>query len=813
MASLEEQRIKTLHQGVSRQPDAVRLPGQVQEADNCLFSVVSGGFEKRMGSEYQTAIPEIGTSDVVAAHAYERDSTEQYWIFINAGIPIIYDSSGTAKTVNVDDGTRYLVFAQDSTVSPVTSSSGQISYPSSETQIDLTMTDLAGGLTVVVEGSATGAFGGEEVTMHTFTTNSSATVTIYPYIRTRTTVAGTGTHTITATFKDTTYLLNTTDPENGFAFTTLLDTTVIANKSVVCSIDNTTITTTIYGPSRSFADLPRAGESIPAYLGVYDVGSPANIWDTSDTGCNTGDIWKVSPDAFPEGYYFATLDRTGSVWFWEEIADPNAANSFDVATMPHVIVREADGTFTFKRGTYNSRPVGDATVTPNPDFIGAKVNDLTFHRNRLWFFADEIAYSSQAGDYFNFWPDQASVVTNSDPVGLVAATPEVSILRHAVPFAKSLFVTSDKTQFDISSGSAAVMSPENAVIDPTTNYKTEIKAQPLALADELYLAATTGQTSTILEYVLEDDQLFSKAVDTAIHVFGYLPANMIRLVGDAATSTLWCLSSDDRDALYTYRYYNNGTEKVQRAWGTWKFRTGARIHAMAFLNGYLSLIIRQPDNTTYMERLPVNITDGPSSHSTPVLLDQWAEVTGVYDAGTGLTTWTLPYAHGSSTDLAVILGAGFGTDDEGRQLTPTFTTTTAFTVSGDFSASTAIIGFNYTMLVELSKQYLRDSSDQTITTGRLQIKRLWVNYADTGFFQFKVTPTSRTARTFAMTGRVLGDAGNLIGRVPIVSGSQRFPVGSRGDTVKLEIINSTHLPSKITSVAWIGQFNELTRQE
>ena len=39
MGKLLEQSIKTLYQGVSRQPDPVRLPGQVEEAENVLFSI------------------------------------------------------------------------------------------------------------------------------------------------------------------------------------------------------------------------------------------------------------------------------------------------------------------------------------------------------------------------------------------------------------------------------------------------------------------------------------------------------------------------------------------------------------------------------------------------------------------------------------------------------------------------------------------------------------------------------------------------------------------------------------------------------
>ena len=51
MGRLINQQIDSLYQGVSRQPDPVRLPGQVEEADNVAFSVVTGGVSKRPGME------------------------------------------------------------------------------------------------------------------------------------------------------------------------------------------------------------------------------------------------------------------------------------------------------------------------------------------------------------------------------------------------------------------------------------------------------------------------------------------------------------------------------------------------------------------------------------------------------------------------------------------------------------------------------------------------------------------------------------------------------------------------------------------
>jgi hypothetical protein len=61
---LVEQAITAIFNGVSRQTPTVRLQGQVQEADNALPSVVTGGMEKRPGTE---AVASMGFLDVATS--------------------------------------------------------------------------------------------------------------------------------------------------------------------------------------------------------------------------------------------------------------------------------------------------------------------------------------------------------------------------------------------------------------------------------------------------------------------------------------------------------------------------------------------------------------------------------------------------------------------------------------------------------------------------------------------------------------------------------------------------------------------------
>ena len=68
MGKLTEGRLPSLFGGVSRQPDAVRRPEQVETADNVLLSVTTGGFEKRPATWSITPPPTYSSSTPLRAH-------------------------------------------------------------------------------------------------------------------------------------------------------------------------------------------------------------------------------------------------------------------------------------------------------------------------------------------------------------------------------------------------------------------------------------------------------------------------------------------------------------------------------------------------------------------------------------------------------------------------------------------------------------------------------------------------------------------------------------------------------------------------
>lgn len=687
MGKLIEQPVPTIFQGVSRQPDTARLPGQVEEATNVLMSVISGGFERRSGTARVAALTALTTNDITV-YAYERDSSERYVVCVRNGGIQVFDSTGAEHTVNTPDGVAYLTSAS---------------------------------------------------------------------------------------------------PQTDFALATIGDSTVVCNRTVKVLMAAAG-SGVIKGTKQTWADLPT-------------------------TGMVVGDIWRVSgKDTDKFTGYLVRWD--GAVW--RETVDPNAQNSFDPATMPHVMTRNGDGTFTFKRATWKSRLVGDATITPAPDFVNHTINDVAFFMNHLVIAAEETAFFSQPGDFFNMWPDKSIDQTDSDPFGRTASSSRVNILNFIVPFRQALFCTSDKEQFEVST--VDDFTPNRVTMKLATSYRASSRCRPLAQGDTLYFVADSGTSAVVQEYFYDDAAISNTAVNVTAHCLGYIQGPIIQMSGDTTHGVIVAVSSAVRDTLYIYRTFWQNNEKVQSAWAKF-ILPGAYIVSAHFMNGLLYLVTTR-SGAQYLETLVV--TDAPGSYDPytitsdqvgpwPIRLDFRFSATGVYDAANDWTTWTSPSVH--ANDLIGVLGSW--SPNKGLAVSGvTYPTSTTMRRSGNYSGGAVIWGKAFDSTVQFSRLFAQENDGRAITSGRLQLRKINLDYRNSATFDVEVTPEARTTRVNRFVARVLGTSYALVGQPSIDPlGTFHVRINSRADTVKIVVKSSSHLPMTVTAMSWLGFFNELSRQE
>lgn len=790
MGRLVEQPVLGLYHGVSTQPDNVRLPGQVASADNALFSVVSGGFEKRTGSEQidEFSAPANGR---IFTHVYRRDAAESYMISVENGNVFVRDKAGVYKTVTAEGGaTQYL--AQ--------TSSGGYAF--------LTVGDF------------------------TFIVNRERTVQMDPATLDAPTF---GDHrdyqaVLQIVGADPTYgrhiveLTDTTDPDVLVESLDQPDTISVAvNITDKINAATPAVSPVIFAVTRgSFVGI---GSTEPFTLQTDDFLGDTAIRAAKDRVDN---ITKLPARAYHDmrvevgartqdedtGYWvrFIQSQETQSPFdlsegYWKETLAPNTRYRIDNTTMPVALVREADGTFTLKYLDWGEREVGDETIVPDPDFVGKTITDLSLHRDRLVVVSGEVITYSRAGDYFNFWPEKIAQVVDSDPFSRAASGRAVNHLTQVIPFRRALFAMSTEAQFEISSPDA--FTPGTAAIDQTTTYGIQADCTPAALATELYLPSSNVDDAVVLEYYYDDSSLGGTALDVSTHVLGYIPAPLTKMVSHSTSSVLFCTTSADPKALYVYRLHWEGDKKAQSSWSRWVFSTD--IHSIEVLDDHLLIYRSSAYNETMwsLERIPLTPTQRDSSAHTPHRLDAKITRSGIYDPVADRTTYGSAFPTTRDPTLWLMDGSGGGM---GRPVKLTFDFDAGYYYPGDVSAYPVLYGESYTMDVGLSRIYLRDDAG-SVTTGRLQLKRLSLDYQKAAEFRVEYVTPGRGTKVSRFTSLIIGAMNTLIDAArPLVSGSKAFRVKGRNDSLDIHIINDSPYPSTFTGFRWTGFFNEISRQ-
>lgn len=761
--TLREGVIPTLFQGVSRQPDSVRFVGQVEDAENVDFSVETGGFSPRLGLRLKKKITGLlATGDARRLHPINRDASEKYRMIISNGGIKVFDADYVEKTVNIDAaGLTWL--ADDPENFAVL------------TALDYTFIVKKSDVVAMAADVAPDAPSDAVLYVNTLNGNQYQ-VTINGVSQALYIGAG-----------DTAFVAT--------QLTTQLSTNLGAGWTV------NRVGSWIFirkNDGTSFTIRQRSPEG-DTYMNLWH--GPLKSGDDAPAQARHGTMFHVLPPGIDtEGYWikFAADDGSYGTGIWQETVAPGDLIAFDEETMPRALVRNMDGSFTLQTLDWSNKTAGNDEDMPPPDFVGDSINDIVFARNRLGFLSSETAYFSQAGDTFNFWPASAIQTLDSDPLGLTNTTNSVSKFYFGVPFRRSVFVMADSAQFEISGDT---FTSTRASIDLATSYRASTRCRPVAVGDELYFPAEVGSFASLLSYVYDQDAVSETANDVTKHVPNFIPAPIVELAAEPIEGKVFLRSESDTDALYVHTFFYQGNERVQSAWARYVF-AGMNVLSIGMLDGVLNLLVEY-DGAVWLAEVPLK-ADIYDDFAWVPRLDFNQLLTGTYDAGDDTTTWDLGYA---PTNPAAFTSMLF--DDGMFQLSLTIDGNTVI-ADGDWSAHPVMIGEQFDSYVDFSKQYLRDEKGASVIAGRLVIKAMTLNYANSGYFETTVTAEGRADKVKKFNARFIGDTDNTVQSIPIAdTGSFRFGVNSNAKTVSIRVGSTKPLPYTIVSAAWVGDFTQL----
>ena len=782
--ALVSRTIPNLVQGISQQPEVLRLSSQATVQENGFSSVVEG-LKKRPPTNHLAKLSSL-TPNNAYMHTINRDTTERYLIQITSGAIKVYTTAGVEKTVVMQ-----------------TSASNY-----------LTSTDPKGDFVAMTVADFTFILNKQKTTAMASTT-SSAKVEQAVY-------------SVLQGITDTKYSI--TIDGTTYNFTSSNTNTESVRDGLFSAVGSPTNCTVTKLGNSSFSVVKSSGTlSISASDGYGDDASQV----VSDTVQNFVDlpspaidnmVVQITGDAtnnFDD--YYVQYDSSGDVW--QESVAPSTKTTLDNTTMPHVLIRTADGNFRFSQvdgsthtisgtdydvPTWGLRICGDIDSSPNPSFVNRKINDMFFHKNRLGFVADENVVLSRSGEYFAFFNETVTTVLATDVIDVASTHNKVSILRSAISFDEQILLFSDQTQF-ILAGSGGTITPENVSINVSTEFEASSSVKPVGAGSNVFFAFDKGSFTGFREFFVKSDTDTKSADDITSNVPRFIPSGVFKLAIATNENIMLALSSNEQNAIFVHQYYVTGGKRLQSAWHKWTFGTSStdKILNIDFIENTL-YIVNQRSDGVYLETMDISpaVTDASASYLTHLDRKISNTTTGVsesYNSGTNQTTITIPY---TKTNTLSLVGASTGSNQAGQEISIVSQTGTSVVVTGDITSYDYFIGEDYTFTFTFSQQFIQEADAQgsriSIKEGRLQIRNWSVNFNNTGFFTTLVQPVGRSSSSTTFTGTITGTG--LLGTVNLADGDYAFAVQSESDKLTVTLASDSHLPCNFINASWQGYY-------
>ena len=810
---LVTQTIRNLIQGVSQQPPILRHAEQLDVQING-FSTEAGGLQKRPPSRHIKKLPNIELG--AKLHFINRDESERYFLTFTGSTLKVFDLNGDEKTVRFNNGADTYIQTNDpkGKIKAVTVADYTFIINTDKT-VEMDMTNKTpdawanqGALVVVKSGQY------------------GRNYTIYLNGQSYTFTTPDGSQASHSTQIATDYITNQLKAKLGGIQKLFKDLTAEEMNTYGVSKHDYFVGTYYKYKGREYRGeetlIVAGAQGFNFVSGSNWIQIIGNINDVSTKDGFNNDAIKLFtttaqsfnelPSTAPGGYivlikgesnsdddYYVTYSHEDKIW--EETTAPNITRSFLGETMPYTLRREADGTFTMDTADWGGREAGDEDSNPTPSFVGNKINDIFFFRNRLGIVSGESVNLSKTGDFFNFWVDSATGIVDTDPIDLSVSHNQISTLYNAVPFNQDLYLFSGQTQFILRA--EGVLSPKTAIIDQVTEFNADRKIKPIGIGRNLYFTAQRTDYTTVREYyTIASSTTQQDSADITGHVPNYIKNNVDSLIACNNENMLVALSTGERDTFFVYKFLFSNESKVQASWSKWT--VDGNIVGADFIGSTLYFVL-QRGNQTFLEMIPINYnTKDYSDEPYRVMLDRKQRVTlnGTHDALKQTMNYDLKSYYGddtSNTIYTIVLPNGEEYSGLGTVVIPN--------QPNPVSDLQCFIGVGYEFKFRYTTFFIKKASESgtdTIPNYRLQLRNLRINYADTGEFQVNVQETGKSIHSYKMTARYTGYGNNIVSTHPLETGEFRVPIMGRNTDTTIEVVNGSPLPSAFNSTIWQG---------
>ena len=570
-------------------------------------------------------------------------------------------------------------------------------------------------------------------------------------------------------------------------------------------------------------------------------------------------------DLDTDDYYvkFVADNGTSGAGAYEETVRPHnfagtsAADAmkagFDPATMPHALINNRNGTFTFAKldlsfGTaqgnqnyWKDRQVGDNESNPFPTILGKQITEMFFHRNRLGLIAEEQVVMSQPGQYFNLFIVSAIAASDDNPIDITVSDIKPAFINHTLPINKGVMMFSDNGQFLLFTESD-IFSPKTVRLKKIASYECDASIQPVDLGTSVLFTSNVSAYARAFEATVVDDDTPPKIVEQTRVVPEFLPKDITKSTNSASIGITTYGKKGD-STVYHYKYYDAGNTREQSAWYSWTL-TGTMQHMLYTGGSFFSVTLHDSSyklcrheyvadaNATRAYVLGGTSSDVGSALKTArqfeAHLDNMTIATNV--AGSAQTTTapektvlTIPYTPANTTDLFMV-GLS-GNDSDGNSIAGTVraadavgTNSVTFNNINLHSAAKVAVGYRYTSTIELPTYYVNLGNNAYDTDGDLRISGINFEMGVGGPMQFHLTSPftyidSSGNSTKDIDDYVQFESGilsnsSVFDKPPAdLAKSVRVPVQRKNEKYTLQIQIPDPFSTALISASWDGIYN------
>lgn len=495
---------------------------------------------------------------------------------------------------------------------------------------------------------------------------------------------------------------------------------------------------------------------------------------------------------------------------------------------------------------FNGRQVGDSDSSPPPRFFGKQVTWMGMFQDRLCIAAGNTIDMSEVGNYFNFFRTQTLTVPDSDPVSVYALGSETDTIRHSVIFDRSLLLFGDNQQYSIDGRNP--VTPSTSTIIQSSAIEDATDCPPVAGGSLVFFGKRREGSAEIFQMAVGDVADTSNFTGLGLQLSDYLPGRPAQLLYVASPSTLFVRVSEAPHSIFVFRFIDQNRQRVLDSWSRFDYHPafgiifGMFYHEDALYyrvareawkdeNGTLWTGGREDRGFDVLERQSLL----PQVPGLPYL-DSMRKANLVYEGSAYNSDWWQKNYPFLATVFTRDKLANYSPADPSppkfqywlHGVQPNIKSLAewdaAFADIPTRDMNYCVTGIPFESYVELTSPVRRDQNGQPIMQGRLTVNRLDVYYKDAGGFEATVTSRYGIAKQYnsfdwsvtdtaygkvtalRFNGRVLGQAANMVGVVPITTGSTPVFIGRESKDYVCKISSRSWMPLSITRVSWTGQW-------